>query len=111
MNFGFSYVGLIYLVMLFVPNFFWTNNQPKDYDKYVVNEKRDCIVGTIEYGPASDLCTENMEEKIWWTWVFSRKLLGRGDLITERVNKENPLDYQILLNRLNDVKKYNGFIF
>lgn len=40
MNFGFSYLGLIYLVMLFVPNFFWTKNQPKDYDKYVVNEKK-----------------------------------------------------------------------
>ncbi len=24
MNFGFSYVGLIYLVMLTIPNLFWT---------------------------------------------------------------------------------------
>lgn len=40
LNFGFSYVGLIYLLMLFLPNLFWTKNQPKDYEKYVKNEKR-----------------------------------------------------------------------
>lgn len=40
MHFGFSYVGLIYLLMLFLPNFFWTKNQPADYDKYVINESR-----------------------------------------------------------------------
>ncbi len=37
---GFSYVGLIYLLMLFVPNFFWTKYQPKDYEKYVKNENK-----------------------------------------------------------------------
>lgn len=40
MHFGFSYVGFIYLLMLFLPNFFWTKNQPIDYDKYVINENR-----------------------------------------------------------------------
>ena len=40
MNFGFSYVGLIYLVMLFVPNLFWTKHKPKDYDNYVKNENK-----------------------------------------------------------------------
>lgn len=40
MNLGFSYVGVLYLAMLFVPNFFWTKNKPKAYDKYVKNEKR-----------------------------------------------------------------------
>ena len=38
MHFGFSYVGLIYLVMLMLPNILWTKNQPKDYDKYARNE-------------------------------------------------------------------------
>ena len=37
---GFSYVGLIWLIMLLVPNFIWTKNQPKDYEKYVVNENK-----------------------------------------------------------------------
>lgn len=40
MTFGFSYVGLIFLVMLFVPNLFWTKNKPKDYDKYICNENK-----------------------------------------------------------------------
>ena len=40
MRLGFSYVGLIYLVMLFVPNILWTKRQPKDYDKFVGNESK-----------------------------------------------------------------------
>lgn len=40
MHFGFSYVGLIYLVMLFAPNLFWTKHKPKDYDNYVKNENK-----------------------------------------------------------------------
>lgn len=40
MNFGFSYIGLIFLLMLFIPNLFWTRNKPKDYDEYVKNENR-----------------------------------------------------------------------
>lgn len=40
MNFGFSYVGLIYLAMLFIPNSFWTKNKPKHYDEYVKNENK-----------------------------------------------------------------------
>lgn len=39
-HFGFSYVGLIYLLMLFIPNIIWTKNQPKDYEKYVQNENK-----------------------------------------------------------------------
>lgn len=39
-HFGFSYVGLIYLIMLFIPNIIWTKNQPKDYMQYVQNENR-----------------------------------------------------------------------
>ena len=40
MHFGFSYVGLIYLVILMLPNILWTKNQPKDYDKYARNENK-----------------------------------------------------------------------
>jgi hypothetical protein len=31
-NLGFSYVGLIYLLMLFIPNIIWSKNRPMDYD-------------------------------------------------------------------------------
>ena len=40
MQFGFSYIGLIMLLMLFIPNFIWTRNQPQVYDKYAKNEKK-----------------------------------------------------------------------
>lgn len=40
MNFGFSYLGLIYLAMLFIPNLFWTKNKPENYNKYVKSEIR-----------------------------------------------------------------------
>ena len=39
-HFGFSYMGLIFLVMLFIPNILWTKHKPKDYEKYVGNENK-----------------------------------------------------------------------
>lgn len=30
-HFGFSYVGLIFLAMLFIPNIIWSKNQPQGY--------------------------------------------------------------------------------
>ena len=39
-NLGFSYIGLIFLVMLMIPNMIWTKNKPKDYVKYVKNENK-----------------------------------------------------------------------
>lgn len=40
MHFGFSYVGLILLAMLFIPNGIWVKNQPENYDKYSRKENR-----------------------------------------------------------------------
>ena len=40
MHFGFSYVGLIFLVMLFVPNIIWAKHQPQGYDRYAKNENK-----------------------------------------------------------------------
>lgn len=40
MNLGFSYVGLMFLLMLYIPNIIWSKNLPKDYDKYVKNENK-----------------------------------------------------------------------
>lgn len=39
-RFGFSYVGLIYLLMLFIPNIIWTKNKPKDYEQYALKENK-----------------------------------------------------------------------
>ena len=46
MRFGFSYVGLIYLLMLFVPNIIWAKNKPADYEKYAARENK--ILGAFE---------------------------------------------------------------
>ena len=40
MHFGFSYIGLIFLLMLFIPNLFWSKHKPENYDKYVKNENK-----------------------------------------------------------------------
>lgn len=44
LNFGFSYIGLIFLFMLMIPNIIWTKNKPKDYEKYVVNENKILLI-------------------------------------------------------------------
>lgn len=40
MDFGFSGIGLIFLVMLFAPNILWTKNKPRDYDFYLLKENK-----------------------------------------------------------------------
>ncbi len=44
MHFGFSYIGLIFLVLLFVPNLIWTKHLPKDYARYAKNENKVLLV-------------------------------------------------------------------
>lgn len=39
-HFGFSYVGLIYLFMLFIPNIIWTKYKPMDYEQYAEKENK-----------------------------------------------------------------------
>ncbi len=73
MHFGFSYVGLSFLIMLMLPNMIWTKNQPKDYEKYVVNENKvllaferigEVLVSTIA------LIFSDFNIKPWshWSW-------------------------------------------
>lgn len=44
MNFGFSYIGLIFLAILIVPNIIWTKNIPEGYEKYVKNENKVLVI-------------------------------------------------------------------
>lgn len=46
MEFSFSYLGLLYLLMLMVPNLLWTRHQPAGYAQYVARENR--ILGILE---------------------------------------------------------------
>lgn len=73
MNFGFSYVGLIFLAMLMLPNIIWTKNQPRDYEKYVVNENKVLLaferIGEVLVSCAV-LIFSDFNIKTWsnWTW-------------------------------------------
>ena len=40
MNFGFSYIGLIFMAMLIIPNIIYTKNQPADHEKYTAEENK-----------------------------------------------------------------------
>ena len=40
MHFGFSYIGLIYLAMLMIPNIVWAGNKPENYERYAGKENR-----------------------------------------------------------------------
>lgn len=51
-NFGFCYVGVVYLLMLFIPNIIWAKNQPQGYTA----EDENKVIGILEkIGQA--LCT------------------------------------------------------
>lgn len=39
-HFGFSYTGVLYLLMLFVPNFFWIKRKPQGYEQYQKKESK-----------------------------------------------------------------------
>ena len=73
MNYGFSYVGLIFLVMLMLPNLIWTKNKPKDYERYVTNENKVLLVfervGEVLVSCVS-LIVSDFNIKPWsnWTW-------------------------------------------
>lgn len=49
---GFSYVGLIYFCMLFIPNLFWTKNKPAGYDELVYTENK-LLLGLERTGEVS----------------------------------------------------------
>ncbi len=80
MNFGFSYVGLIFLVMLFVPNLFWTKNKPINYEKYAVRENRLLLI-LERTGEAFVTCSAlifsdfNVRLSVWSLWLAAAFLL------------------------------------
>lgn len=54
-HFGFSYIGLLFLVMLLLPNLFWTRKKPQDYEKYAKNENK-ILLGFERVGEALVTC-------------------------------------------------------
>lgn len=73
MNFGFSYVGLVFLLMLTIPNLIWTKNQPKDYENYVQKENK-VLFAFERIGQVLVNCTalifSDFNLKPWsnWSW-------------------------------------------
>lgn len=73
MHFGFSYVGLIYLIMLIIPNVIWTKNQPQDYEKYVGSENRVLLalerIGEVLVSCAALIFSDhNLKPWSKWSW-------------------------------------------
>lgn len=54
-HFGFSYIGLLFLVMLLLPNLFWTRKKPQDYEQYAKNENK-ILLGFERVGEALVTC-------------------------------------------------------
>ena len=81
MHFGFSYIGLIFLAMLTIPNLIWTKNQPKDYEKYSPNENK--LLQIFErIGEAAATCCALIfsdfnigEISLWSIWLAAAFLL------------------------------------
>ena len=73
MKFGFSYVGLIFLVMLMLPNIIWTKNQPENYEKYVVNENKVLLaferIGEVLVSCAA-LIFADFNFRSWSNWLW-----------------------------------------
>lgn len=44
MQLGFSYIGFLFLLLLFIPNIFWTKNKPSGYEQSTEDESRILLV-------------------------------------------------------------------
>ena len=73
MRLGFSYIGLIYLILLYVPNIIWVKHQPKDYELYVKNENK-ALLFMERTGEILATCTAlifsdfNLRKWTAWCW-------------------------------------------
>lgn len=75
-HFGFSYIGFLFLLMLFIPNIIWTKHKPKDYEKYVVHENKVLLllerIGQVLVCVIAVTCSDfNLCEPDPWTkWLL-----------------------------------------
>lgn len=82
MRFGFSYIGLFWLLLLFVPNFLWTRRKPANYERFAGNENRVLAVleragevivtGTVLIFSDFNL---RLPPSLWSLWLFASFLL------------------------------------
>lgn len=75
-HFGFSYIGFVFLLMLFIPNMIWTKHKPQDYEKYVIKENKVLLlferVGEILVCAISLIFTDFNWRKpnLWSVWLL-----------------------------------------
>ena len=75
MNFGFSYIGLIFQLMLYIPNIMWSKNLPKDYDLYVKGENKILLfferIGEISVSILTIIFTDfNINKISYWSLIL-----------------------------------------
>ena len=73
MEIKFFWIGIIYLILLFVPNIVWTRNQPVDYEKYVVNENK-VLLAFERIGEVLVCCTALVYVDFGWRGVDRQPL-------------------------------------
>ena len=81
MHLGFSYIGFIFLIMLFVPNIHWAKNKPERYDEFAGNENKILLIlERIGEGLVSTLLLIFKEcnirlHSIWLVWLVASFVL------------------------------------
>ena len=80
-HFGFSYTGVLYLLMLFIPNIIWSKNQPGDYGQYAKRENK-CLLILERTGEVLVCCCVLVFSDFnirfdfpWCIWLFCSFLL------------------------------------
>ena len=78
-HFGFSYVGLVYLVLLMAPNLLWTKRKPQGYDPAGENK---VLLGFERVGEVCVVCTSLIFSDFnlrpwspWSLWLVASFLL------------------------------------
>nr|MBQ8252583.1 hypothetical protein [Lachnospiraceae bacterium] len=72
---GFSYIGLIYLLMLFIPNGLWTKHKPKGYDEFAKNENKVLLLFERVGEALTCVCVLvfsdfNIRKTYWAVWLM-----------------------------------------
>lgn len=80
-TFGFSYIGLIFLLMLFIPNIIWTKYKPEKYEKAAQNENK-ILLAFEKTGQAAATCSALIFSDFningisaWSLWLLASFLL------------------------------------
>jgi hypothetical protein len=76
-HFGFSYIGLIYLLMLFIPNIIWAKRQPAGYGELAKKENKILLiferVGQVTVVAAALIFSDYdpVEFTAWTAWLIA----------------------------------------